>query len=399
MEQFNFDRVIDRKGTCTFKYGELEQDFGRTDLLPLWIADMDFAVCPAITEAVRHRVCDHPVFGYTMAPDRYWQAIIDWQRERNHFIFGRDEMCFIGGIVTGFALVIQHFTRPGDKVVIQEPVYHPFRKVITANERVAVNNALLDTPDGFYKMDLQGLERIFAEQRPRLMVVCNPHNPIGIAWDRESLREVGRLAKKYGVILFSDEIHGDLMIFGHHHTPLASVSEDAAAMTITMGAPSKTFNIAGMKSSWCVVKNPELRVPFFTWLEQNELCSPNIVALTATEAAYRHGGPWLEACLRYIEGNIVFVEEYCRDHIPGIRAIRPQASFLVWLDCSGLGLCHQAVNDLFINSAHLALNDGTMFGEAGSCHMRLNVGTARCVLEQAMHQLADAVEQVRQKCR
>ena len=390
MKTYDFSQVIDRRGTCTYKYGELVQDFGRDDLLPLWIADMDFAVCPEIVQAINCRT-QHPIFGYTMPPAGYWQSIIDWQRERNGFEFTREEMCFIGGIVAGFGLVVNHFTRPGDKIVIQEPVYHPFKRVITGNGRVAVNNALKETPDGFYQMDLEGLERLFAAEKPRLMVVCNPHNPIGIAWDADTLKQVAALAHRYGVVLFSDEIHGDLMIFGHKHTPLATVSDEAAAVTVTMGAPSKTFNIAGLKSSWCVIKNEALRKPFYHWLETNELCSPHLVALVATEAAYRHGAEWLNQCLRYIEGNIEFVEQYCQEHIPGIKAIRPQASFLVWLDCSGLGLCNKAVNDLFINSAHLALNDGEMFGAEGRCHMRLNVGTPRCVLEQAMHQLADAV--------
>ena len=394
MEHYDFDRVIDRKGTDTYKFGALQEPFGRDDLLPLWVADMDFAVCPAITQALQQRVCEHPVFGYTMVTDRYWQAVIDWQRDRNQFEFSRQEVCFIGGIVYGFALVVQHFTRPGDKVVIQEPVYHPFRNVLTNAGREVVNNALLETPDGFYRMDLEGLEQIFAQQHPRMMVVCNPHNPIGIAWDADTLRQVAHLASKYGVLLFSDEIHGDLMLFGHRHTPLATVSDEAAATTITMGAPSKTFNIAGLKSSWCVIKNPALREPFFAWLEQNEFSSSNLLALTATEAAYRPGAPWLEACLHYIEENIIYVEEQCREHIPGIRAVRPQASFLVWLDCSGLGLTHQQVVDLFVNKARLALNDGTMFGQAGACHMRLNVGTSRTVLQQALQRLATAVAQL-----
>ena len=392
-EHFDFDRVIDRRGTGTYKYGALEQNFGRSDLLPLWVADMDFAVSPAIVEAMRQRVVDHPIFGYTMTSDSYWQSIIDWQRERNGFTFTRDEVCFIGGIVTGFALVVQHFTQPGDKVVIQQPVYHPFYNVASAAGRRMLNNALMETPDGFYRMDLEGLERIFATEHPQLMVVCNPHNPIGIAWDADTLRRVAHLACEYGVTLFSDEIHGDLMLFGHRHTPLATVSDEAAQVTITMGAPSKTFNIAGLKSSWCVIKDPVLRASFFSWLDDNELTSPTILALTATEAAYRHGAPWLEACLHYIEGNIELVERYCRDHIPGIRPVRPQASFLVWLDCRALGLSHEQLVDVMVNHARLALNEGSMFGAAGACHARLNVGTPRAILEQALDQLAAALPQ------
>ncbi|MBP3739241.1 MAG: pyridoxal phosphate-dependent aminotransferase [Muribaculaceae bacterium] len=393
MEHYDFSKVVDRRGTSTYKYGALEQVFGRDDVLPLWVADMDFEVCPAITQAIARRICDHPVYGYTMPPESFWQAIIDWQRERNNFCFTRDDVCFVGGIVYGFALVVNHFTRPGDKVVIQQPVYHPFNNILQAGGRQVVNNALRRTPDGFYRMDLEDLERIFAQQHPRLMVVCNPHNPIGIAWDADTLREVARLARQYGVLLFSDEIHGDLMLFGHRHTPLATVSDDAAAMTITMGAPSKTFNIAGLKSSWCVVLNPELRQPFFQWMEQNELSSPHLVALVATEAAYRHGHEWLDQCLCYIEGNITMVENYCSEHIPGVRAIRPQASFLQWLDCTALGLSHDQLIDLFVDKAQLALNDGAMFGPAGSGFMRLNVGTARPILEQAMSRLAQALRQ------
>ncbi|MBR1803716.1 MAG: pyridoxal phosphate-dependent aminotransferase [Muribaculaceae bacterium] len=391
MEHYDFDRVIDRKGTSTYKYEALSDMFGRSDLLPLWVADMDFEVCPAITQAIARRVCDHPVYGYTKPSDSFWQSIIDWQRERNGFSFTREELCFVGGIVYGFALVVNHFTRPGDKVVIQQPVYHPFNNILQAGGRLVVNNALQRTADGFYQMDLDGLERIFAEQHPRLMVVCNPHNPIGIAWDADTLRAVARLARQYGVVLFSDEIHGDLMLFGHQHTPLATVSDDAAAVTVTMGAPSKTFNIAGIQSSWCVVKNPELRRPFFEWLEHNEFCSPHLIALTATEAAYRHGHDWLDQCVRYIEGNITMVEDFCNRHLPGVKAIRPQASFLVWLDCTGLGLSHEELIDLFVNKAQLALNDGAMFGPAGSGFMRLNVGTSRTVLNEAMQRLAKAL--------
>ena len=392
MPQYDFEKCIDRHGTQCKKIEVLKQEYGRDDLLPLWIADMDFAVCPDITEALVRRLADHPIYGYTCLYDEYWQSIIDWQRERNGFEFSKDEVTFVAGIVTGFGLAVNHFTSPGDKIVIQEPVYYPFKDVIARNGRVVVNNALVPAGDTYYAMDLEGLERIMREEHPRMMVVCNPHNPVGIAWEPDVLRQVAHLAYKYDVIVFSDEIFGDLMLYGHKHTPMATVSDEAAAVTVTCGAPSKTFNIAGLKSSWCVVKNPELRKSFFEWIEVNELCNVNFPAIIATEAAYRHGRQWLEECLHYIEGNIDYVEQYCREHIAGIRVIKPQAGFLAWFDCTGLGLTHEDVISLFRDKACLGVNEGSMFGEAGRCHMRVNMGSPRSVLVQAMHQLEAAVK-------
>lgn len=392
MAKYDFDLCIDRHGTQCKKIEVLKQEYGRDDLLPLWIADMDFAVCPEITEALVRRLQDHPVYGYTCTYDAYWQSIIDWQRQRNGFKFEREEVTFVAGIVTGFGLAVNHFTKPGDKIVIQEPVYHPFKDVITGNGRVKVNNALVETDDHLYRMNLEELKCIFEQEKPAMMVVCNPHNPAGIAWSPEVLRQVASLARKHNVIVFSDEIFGDLMLYGHKHTPMATVSDDAAAVTVTCGAPSKTFNIAGIKSSWCVVKNPELRKPFFEWIEVNELCNANLVAIIATEAAYKYGAEWLEQCLRYIEGNVDYVEQYCREHIPGIVAVKPQASFLVWLDCRGLSLTHDQVVELFRDKARLGVNEGSMFGADGACHVRFNVGSPRSVIEQAMRQLEAAVK-------
>ena len=390
-KKYDFDQVIDRRGTGCVMYELCQQEFGRDDVLPMWVADMGFAACPEITRALADRVLNHPIYGYSVPLEDYWQSIIDWQRERNGFEFTTDEACFIGGIVNGFGLVLRHFTRPGEKVVIQEPVYHPFRRLITGNNRMVVNNALRRTDDGFYEMDLEGLERIFKEEEPRLMVLCNPHNPIGIAWPAEVQRQVAALARKYNVVVFSDEIHGDLVLRGRRHTSFLTVSDDARAVGVVMGAPSKTFNIAGIVSSWCVIKNPYLRKPFFNVLETNEQSSPNFLSMTATRAAYRHGREWLAECLEYIEGNIDWLADYCREHIPGVTAIKPQASFLVWLDCTGLGLDHDALIDLFVNKARIGLNDGAMFGTAGNGFMRLNVALPRAILQQGIKQLAAAV--------
>lgn len=387
--KYNFDKIVERRGTSCVKWDALQEHFGRTDLTPLWVADMDFEVCPEITEALRARV-DHRVYGYGCPADGYWQSIIDWQRNMHGFTFSREELCYVPGVVKGIAFALNYFTDKGDKVVIQEPVYHPFRAVAQGNGRVVVNNALR-AANGFYCMDIEGLERIFAAEHPRMMILCNPHNPIGITWSRETLVEVASLAKKYGVIVVSDEIHGDLALFGHEHIPFATVSDEAADVAVTFGAPSKTFNIPGLVSSWCVVKNPALRSGFFGWLAANEFSDPTFVATIATETAYKCGSAWLDSCKAYIENNILAVEEFCAKRLPGVRPVRPQASFLVWLDCSALGMSHDKLIATFVGKAHLALNDGTIFGAGGENCMRLNVATPRASLLKALNALEAAL--------
>ena len=374
MGKYNFDKIIDRRGTGSMMTDCLTKVFGRNDLSPLWIADMDFEVCPAISQAIEKRA-EHHIYGYSQAPDSYWESIIGWIKRRHNWDVTREEITYVNGVVRGYAYALNFFTKPGDTIVIQQPVYHPFRNVAVGNHRRIVSNDLIKNGD-CYSMDLSGLEHIFATENPKLMVVCNPHNPIGICWDKESLIEVARLAKKYNVIIVSDEIHCDLGIFGHKHTPFASVSEDAAAVSISFGAPSKTFNIPGVSSSWCVIKNPELRKDFFHWLQVNEFSVPTWFATAATEAAYNNGEEWLD------------------EHLPLIHPVRPQASFLVWLDCSKLGLTHDELIDLFVNKAHLALNDGEMFGKGGEGCMRLNMANPRQVLIDALEQLKKAIENI-----
>lgn len=391
MIQYDFDTVIDRRGTHCKKIEMLTSMFGSNDLLPLWIADMDFAVSPEISSALVKRFGEHPIYGYTLPYDAYWQSIIDWQRRRNGFEISREEMTFMPGGMPALGMVLNFYTQPGDRVVLQEPVYYDFKDVIEGNRRLPVRNNLLPTGDHFYCMDLDDLERVFVEQKPRLMVLCNPQNPIGIVWKEDELRQVAALARRHGVIIFSDEVFGDITLFGHKHVPMATVSEDAAEMTITCGSPGKTFNIPGLKSTWLVIKNPELRREFYRWVEVNELCNANITALLATEVGYRYGEPWLEQCKQYIEQNVLFVAQFCREHIPDIYAIKPQASFLMWLDCRRLGLDHAQLVRFFTQKAGLALNDGEIYGVPGYCHMRLNVGTPRARLAQAMEQLRAAV--------
>lgn len=389
MKQYDFDCLIDRQGTYATKIDSLDQMFGRHDVTPLWIADLDFAVCPDITAALRHRL-EHPVLGYSAAPDSYWQSIIDWQSRRHGFDIAREELTFIPGVVKGIGLAINYFTSKGDKVVIQPPVYHPFRMVIEGNGREVVENPLLFDGEN-YSMDLEGLAEAVRREKPRMMILCNPHNPIGIQWSREVLAEVGRICREAGVVVVSDEIHGDLMLGSRRHIPFVEASDDARAVAVTLGAPSKTFNIPGLVSSWMVVKDPALREGFYRWMEVNEFNAPVLISTIGAEAAYRHGEEWLDEMMDYIEENVEAVEKYCAENLPGIKPVRPEASFLVWLDCRGLGLDQEKLVGLFECKAHLALNSGTMFGSQGAGFMRLNVGLPRRELIKALDCLKKAL--------
>lgn len=387
---YDFDTVIDRHGTCCTKLDGLDAMFGRHDVTPLWIADLDFAVCPDIVVALHHRL-DHPVLGYSAAPDSYWQSIIDWQRHRHGFAIERDDLSFIPGVVKGIALAVNFFTSRGDKIVIQPPVYHPFRMVIEGNGRLVVENPLLRSADGNYSMDLDGLAEIVERERPRLMILCNPHNPIGLQWDEATLARVAEICRRSGTVVVSDEIHGDLMLAGRRHIPFTEVSDDARAIGIVLGAPSKTFNIPGLVSSWMVIKNPHLRNDFYHWMEVNEFNAPVMISTIGAEAAYTHGECWLDQMLAYVEDNIKFVVDFLAQHVPTVKCVVPEASFLVWLDFTALGLQQQQLMDLLLEKAHLALNDGAMFGSQGTGFMRLNVGTPRCVLREALEHIAEAV--------
>ena len=389
MKIYDFDQAINRQSSGALKCDALQSIFGKEELTPLWVADLDFAVCPEITEALKKRI-EHPIYGYASTPDSYWQSIINWLDKRHNFKVDRQDLTFVPGVVRGVAYALNFFTQRGDKVLIQQPVYHPFKMVIEGNERVVVNNPLKLTENG-YEMDLENLREVVETERPKMMILCNPHNPIGIQWEADEMREVAKICRENGVIVVSDEIHGDLMLYGKPHIPFVEVSDDAKAITITLGAPSKTFNIPGLVSSWIVVKDEALRVPFFHWLETNEFSSPTMFATIGAEVAYTHGEEWLNQMLTYVEGSIEIIDEYLKKNIPQVKIFRPQASFLLWLDCRELKLTQPQLVDLFVNKAGLALNSGTMFGDEGEGFMRLNIGSPRKVILDALAQLAKAV--------
>lgn len=387
--QYNFDEIIDRRGSDAVKIEKLTPLFGYSDLMPLWVADMDFRSPPAIIAALEERV-RHGVFGYTLPSEAYTNSIVNWLERRHQWQVKGEQINFVPGVVKGFAFAIDAFTDKGDKIIIQPPVYHPFRLVTSSLGREVVNNPLV-LEEGQYKMDFDGLRRILAENRCKMLILCNPHNPGGRAWSAGELAELAEICIEHGILVVSDEIHADMALPGFKHTPFASVSPQAEEISLTLMAPSKTFNIAGIVSSYAVIPNPVVREKYLAYLEPRELQQGTIFAFTATRAAYDECDEWLEQMLRYVQSNVDFVDEYLRTNIPEIKIIRPEASFLVWLDCRELRLSQPQLINLFTEKARLALNDGAMFGPGGEGFMRLNVGCPRSLLEKGLSQLKNAL--------
>lgn len=389
---YDFDKIVDRTGSGDLKHEVLAERYGRADLRPLWVADMDFETPEFITDALRRRL-EHSLFGYTVEPKDYWPTVQKWIKDHHGWDVKREWLSYIPGIVKGIGMVINVFTKPDEKVIIHPPVYHPFRLTPEGNGREVVYNPLKENSDGSYSMDFDNLEEV-ANDKCKVLILSNPHNPAGIVWDKDTLARLAEFCYDHNILVISDEIHCDMALWGNTHVPFATASDKAAQCSITFGAPSKTFNIAGIVSSYSIIPNDEIRNRFYTWLAANELNEAPMFSPIATIAAFKNGEQWRKAMLHYVEQNIIFMEEYCKTHLPKIKPLRPEASFLVWLDCRALGLNHEQLIDLFVNKAHLALNDGEMFGKGGAGFMRVNVGTPRAILTKALEQLTKAVAEI-----
>ena len=411
----DFNKIVNRVGTYSIKADGLMKYYGREDLIPLWIADMDFESPLCVKEALQ-RVVEGGVYGYNLIPQNYFPTIQEWLAKEHNWNVDQQWLAFIPGIVKGIGFAINYFTKEGEGIIIQPPVYPPFRNVPDLNGRKVVYNPLIKNEeytygDGLeglaYNMDFASLEEIAKRGDCKMLVLSNPHNPGGIAWDRDTLVTLAEICHKYGIIVISDEIHADMPLFGRVHIPFATVSEKAAEISITFGAPSKTFNIAGIVSSYAIVPNEQLREPFYKWLGANEMSSPTIFATEATIAAYQKGGEWRNEMLKYLEENVCFTEEFFSEvRLDGeqlIVPIRPQSSFLVWLDCRVLckkfALTHNDLVDFFVNKAKLALNSGAAFGMGGEGFMRLNLGCSREVLSKAYEQLKEQVTILSGNCK
>jgi cystathionine beta-lyase len=390
MTEFNFDEIIDRRNTYSVKYDAMDTLFGRDDITPLWVADMEFR-SPQCIRDVLEKYVQSGIYGYNSEPPQMKPAIAQWMRQEHGWKVECDWISFIPGIVRGIGLAVNFFTRPGDKVVVQSPVYHPFTLVPTGNGRTVLRNPLKDG-----KMDFDSLDSLLSAEAPvKMMILCSPHNPGGYLWSREDLIQLAEICHRHGTLVISDEIHADLCLWGNRNISFASVSDKAAENSITFGAPSKTFNIPGFASSFSIIPNPELAKPFYGWLEANELNYPSIFASLGMVTAFTEAKPWRDAAVKYIEGNILYLEEkfaaFRADGVQLIKPIRPQSSYLVWLDCRNLLrrlAGREALRpedqpllvDYFVNKVGIGINDGTMFGPEGLGFMRLNAGCPRSML-------------------
>lgn len=384
---YNFDELIDRRHTGSVKWDGMKNAFGRDDLTAMWVADMDFRTPSFVMDALRQRL-EHEVLGYAMPCEGWDTTICHWLQKRHQWEVRPDWLTFVPGIVRGQAFALLCFTNPGDRVLVMTPVYHPFFLVTERLKREAVRSPL-DLRDGHYHIDFDRLRHDL--QGCKALVLCNPHNPGGRVWTVDELRRIAELCQESGTLVISDEIHADLTLPPYKHHPFATVSPAAASNSVTFMAPSKTFNMPGVQSSFAIVPDDTLRARFQQFMEAGEFCEGHLFAYIGCKAAFEHGEEWLNQLLAYIQGNIDFTESYLRQHIPAIGMIRPQASFLVFLDCRQLGLEQEALERLFADKARLALNTGTTFGEPGRGFMRLNVGCPRAALKQALDQLAEAV--------
>ena len=387
---YNFDKIIDRSNTHSVKFDLRKLYFGREDVIPLWVADMDFETPNFIREAIKKRA-EHPIYGYTIKSEGYFNAIINWLKDRHLWEVKKEEISFSPGVVPGFTLAILAYSKPGDQVVVQPPVYFPFFQSVTDNGRKLIHNQLLEK-DNYYTIDFEDLEKKLSHPKTTLFLISSPHNPVGRVWSKEELEKMVELCKKYNVLLLSDEIHGDLVFKEYQHIPSSSISDDAKDSCITFMAPSKTFNVAGLSSSFLVIQNPNLKKRYEEVLQAYHLGGGNIFGAVALQAAFEKGHDWLDELMSYLQKNVDYVSDFFASNLPQISFQKPEATYLLWLNCKSLNLDAEALKKLFVEEAALGLNAGSIFGPGGDGYMRMNVACPKSVLEKALHQLLKAIE-------
>ena len=382
--KWDFDEIVDRSGTWSIKYGRAEQG-----QIPMWIADMDFRTAPAISSALKERL-NRDVLGYTSAPEVFFESIVDWETKMHHWPVKKEWVAYCPGVITSINQAYLAFTRPGNRIIVQPPVYDHFRKYAETLGRQVIDNPLIFDGER-YRMDFDGLDWLLADDATKMLVLCNPHNPCGIVWDEETLRRLATMCRQRGVIVISDEIHGDLALPGKQHIPFCSVSDDAAAVGLVFTGPTKAFNLAGIgMTAYCVIPNEELRELYLKQLNDTKLNEAPLASLVSTIAAYTQGTPWLQSLREYLQGNIREAVEFFSKNDLGIKAIEPEASFLVWLDCRGMGAPQDELMRFFSGKAKLILSNGAAYGPGGEGFVRMNIGCPRSLVKEALSRIRTA---------
>ena len=385
--KYDFDKIIDRRNTDSVKWDILEETFGDKDVVPMWVADMDFEIAKPISDAIKKRT-EHAIYGYSIKGRGYYDAVINWMKKRHNWDVKKKWINYTPGIVPALGYIVRTFAQPGDDVIIQTPVYHPFYSTIKNNGYNIVKNPLLHE-NGNYKMDLEDLTKKITP-RTRLLILCNPHNPVGRVWSKEELTELGQICIKNDMLIVSDEIHFDLIYKGNQHTVFASISEEFAQNSIICTAPTKTFNMAGLQVSNVIIPNQRLGEMFKVTLENYAANEINAFASVALIAAYNEGEEWFDQLLEYLEGNLNFLMKFFEDRMPKIKVIKPQGTYLVWIDTSALNMTSQRLKEFFIKKAKVGFNDGIMFGEEGDQFQRINIACQRTTLKEALERIERA---------
>lgn len=388
MSKYNFQTAPNRLSHHTYKWKETETD---PQLLPAWIADMDFEVMPEVKNAI-HDYAEQLVYGYTYASDELLQAVLDWEKSEHRYSFDKEDIVFVEGVVPAISLAIQAFTKEGEAVLINSPVYPPFARSVRLNDRKLVSNSLKEE-NGLFQIDFEQLEKEIVENNVKLYLLCSPHNPGGRVWEREVLERIGHLCQEHQVILASDEIHQDLTLFGHEHVSFNTISPDFKEFAIILSSATKTFNIAGTKNSYAVIENPALRARFKRQQLANNHHEVSSLGYIATETAYRYGKPWLVALKAVLEENIQFAVDYFAKEAPRLKVMKPQGTYLIWLDFSDYGLTDDELFTLLHDQAKVILNRGSDYGKEGELHARLNIATPKPLVEEICKRIVHCLPQ------
>ena len=392
--KYNFNERIDRSENHSAKWAEMEMKFGRSDLIPMWVADMDIKAAPEIVESMKKKV-EQEIFGYVYRPDSYYKTATEWLKKRFGYEISPNSLIHSPGVVPSMSILVKMLTKTTDKILIQTPVYPPFASAVKDNGRELVENQLIKDEKGYYTIDFEDLEKKLSLDEVKLFILCNPHNPVGRVWKKEELLKMGELCKKYNVRILADEIWRDLIMPGYKHTPMASLSKDIEDITITLFSPTKSFNLAGLQASFATFPRVEERKEFDNILGQMDVKRNNPFSLVAFETAYEKCEDWLEELILHIDGNMQYVVDFIAEKLPEIKVVKPEGTYLMWLDFNGTKIPQDKIQEFLINEAKVAMNDGGSFGSNGKGFARMNMACPRYMVEEAMERIEKALKNLK----